>query len=218
MRKSIQTDIGVFHYNELELFLGRKKLNLQVSKENLILFNLIVRNTDIRYGLFFGTLLGAIRDEGLIPHDEDIDVYVLEEDKQKFLTLLPVFKSHGLDLVRVEEGYVSLMRKNDYIDIYFFKKKKKYFGKNQRQCGKKYLVDEEHFINTKYLNLFGQLFPVPNQPEKLLKKIYGMNWQTPIEGHHAKGNTLIYKAHSVLVKLGLSQEIINIVKNIIKKV
>ena len=58
---------------------NRKKLWL-VSLDLLSELDRVCRKYELRYFLFFGSLLGAIRHKGFIPWDDDIDIAMPRND------------------------------------------------------------------------------------------------------------------------------------------
>jgi len=56
---------------------------------------------DIPYFIVGGTLLGAVRHQGVIPHDDDGDICIFRKDVPKLRKLVKYFDMHGYNL---EEG------------------------------------------------------------------------------------------------------------------
>lgn len=66
----------------------------------------ICKEHNLRYFLAYGTLLGAMRHNGFIPWDDDVDVGMPEEDYERFRKLAPSFLPENviLDDPRVIKG------------------------------------------------------------------------------------------------------------------
>jgi len=175
MKKEIITENGTYRYEEVELFLGRKVLDPEISKKNLHDFKKVMDANGVKYGLWFGTLLGAIREGGFISYDEDIDIYMLEEDRKKMFNALFDFEKLGFKVARYRQkpGLLSLIRNNDYIDTYFYKKilNKRIMGDNS--------IDAKYLEHSENINFLGEKFPVPVNSKQVLKILYGANWQIP---------------------------------------
>ena len=57
---------------------------LSVAKQ----FDAICKRLNLRYWLMYGTLLGAVRHQGFIPWDDDVDVMMPRPDYEKLIDYL----------------------------------------------------------------------------------------------------------------------------------
>ena len=204
MRK-LFTSQGVYKYNPVDLYYGRKIIDRKISKNNLLDFKKILDSKEIYFGIIFGTLLGAIRENNFIIHDEDVDVFILEEDKHKFMSLLFDLRENGFEVARYQKKVISIIRKDNYIDIYFFKKK--FFGK--RICGG-YILDDNTLSNPSQIIFFDKIFNTPKDPILFLEKFYGKSWKTPKKNAHATNFSIKLKK---ILKFLIPDLIIKYLKN-----
>ena len=73
-----------------------------IELEVMDYFDKICKKYGIKYYLFWGTLLGAIRHKGFIPWDDDIDVAMLPSDYIKFLEVMKNEKSDKYYLQNID--------------------------------------------------------------------------------------------------------------------
>lgn len=172
----IKTGVGVYHYTIKPLYLGRKKIDKNRAKKNLLDFNSLAKKHKLKFGLAYGTLLGAVREHDFIEHDEDIDLYILAEDKHVLMNMLFDLRKNGFEVARYDRrGLISIIRNDEYIDFYIFHK----FRKGIRCCCGECIL-EKFLENTMELEFQSEKFLVPNDYLEYLKFQYGPNWRIPI--------------------------------------
>lgn len=184
MKQIIQTSAGTYSYAFRPIFAGIKPIDKVIAKENLFLLKDICDEAGLKFLLFYGTLLGAIREHDFITHDEDIDLVMRKEDRPLLLPLLFKLRELGFEVAREDErGILSIIRKGEYIDIYWYETyqpdpRLKYCSRNI--CKKEY-IDELAEID-----FLGRQFYVPRDYIDFLVYYYGTNWQTPVKQFNFK--------------------------------
>ena len=113
-----------------EMLKKQKKVLLELLKE----FDRICKQYNISYIVFCGTAIGAVRHQGFIPWDDDLDVAMLREDYERFLKIAPSELSEQYYLqAEFSEHWpmnFSKLRKNNttYLEKYHPKDKKSHQG------------------------------------------------------------------------------------------
>ena len=80
----------------------------------------VLEKHKITYFIYWGTLLGSLRHNGLIPWDTDADIYIIENDKDKVLDLKEEFNAKYY-MANVNENFMRVCySKNNvtHLDIY----------------------------------------------------------------------------------------------------
>ena len=78
----------------------------------------VCKKNQIKYYAFAGTLLGAVRHQGFIPWDDDIDLLMMRQDYERFLLCCEkeLSDNYSLQTTLNENGYYKYqarIRKND---------------------------------------------------------------------------------------------------------
>jgi len=189
MIKEIHTRNGIVSFEEKD-FSEPKPIDIAKATNNLLEVKKILDSNNTRFGLIFGTLLGAVRENNFIKYDEDVDLFVLEEDKEKLFNCIHDFLNIGFQVCRYDKKLLSIIRDDEYIDFYFFKKALFFY----RTCipgttyRKRYLEETRDYI------FLDNVFQVPKNTKKFLKVLYGPEWRIPKKNVPAE-------AHSPYVKI-----------------
>ncbi len=169
----IKRENGEFMFNEIPLYYGRKLIDIENAKKNLLDFKLLMHDKGVSFGLIYGTLLGAVREKGFIEYDEDVDVFILDEYRADTLNLLEEFDAIGFKVARYQGDLLSLIREDDYIDVYFFKK-----SFLSRKCNGDSLPNK-FFNGYDTIDLYGQKYKAPKNVNEFLVYAYGVDWNVP---------------------------------------
>ena len=113
-------------------------------------FDKVCRKYDIPYTLFAGTALGAVRHEGFIPWDDDLDVAMLREDYQRFLKIAPK---------ELSAQYYLQAEFSEHWPMYFSK-----LRKNGTACLEKYHPKDSRIHQGIYIDIF----PLDNASDNAL--------------------------------------------------
>ena len=138
--------------------LDDRKILQHAEKELVIVFADFCQQHDLQYFIMGGTLLGAVRHQGFIPWDDDIDIGMPRPDYEKFQELLAE-------------------RENKLADFPFrtFKNSDttEYVARLENPHTK--IVDRSAVV-AEQRNSWMDIFPLDGMPKsKLLRKIHGLN-------------------------------------------
>ncbi len=137
--------------------------------------------------LAYGTLLGAVRQGGLISHDSDADLGYVSHHSEPVDAIIESFR---IQRMLIEQGYTvtrysGIAFRVTVLEADGTRRGLDVFG-GLINDGHLYLMGEvgapfepEWIWPLSEATLEGRSFPVPARPEKLLEAMYGVSWQVP---------------------------------------
>ena len=124
-----------------------QKLNLQ----NLLDVSKILQN--VEHFIFYGTLLGLIREQKIIRGDDDVDIMVNLKHKNKILKKMKINKSFKINKKVSNKYFTQFIKKKDnlisFVDFYFFTKNSK----------DNYIIDRHNWLSLVHDSKFALHFP-----------------------------------------------------------
>lgn len=187
-----------------------EEISLEGARKDLEEIQAVFDKFGVRLFLTYGALLGIYREKNFIPHDDDIDLCIIDEidyeTRKKIGHLLqdigygpqPIgFNVFGR-LEPAENGYngdgesgIIVCQKRIRTTLFFFKKEECPVHGVDYTCFPKYgsgrlIFTPAHFFDKPDTIKFkGKKYLTPSPIKDYLEFMYGKDWKKPIKGKHA---------------------------------
>lgn len=150
------------------------------NKDNLIEITSLIKNLD--YFLFFGTLLGDVRENSVIKDDDDIDFLINLKDLN---TLENILSANGFNVSVKEKFFISFHNTNiieaHTIDFYAYYLNgenvvipKSFYGNSFFKLKRHYLILNKNLFFPTLENTNGS--KIPNKSKNIVPILYGKKW------------------------------------------
>jgi phosphorylcholine metabolism protein LicD len=154
----------------------------------------------IQYMVTCGTLLGVVREGKIIPHDDDIDIDVYQDQIDKVVSVLSEicaenpkyhyypFSLFGYKFVNMESHQID-QDNGAQIDIFIRNRDNEnivyYQHKNASILWPKEAVVKKSFVFPLKRAKFGKIsVSIPSNPDAILRQFYGNNYMIPVVYNH----------------------------------
>lgn len=95
--------------------------NIWSEKDRKIMYNLVkdvtfcLESQRVRHFAVFGTLLGVMRHNDVIPHDDDVDIAYFESDKENLQKALKQMQQFDIDYTKPRENLIG----GEYLRVFY---------------------------------------------------------------------------------------------------
>jgi len=162
-------------------------LNIERGIEQLLAAKAVYDRLGITFWLSGGTLLGAIREGGLMKWDSDIDLTIMADDysedlvkeMEKSFVVTPIHYGLGRTTV-FDLNHKPRPRINNFLAFHVPKQKLFVRVFPPFSSSLVHVIPEKYFLDERYVEMLGTKFRVYSEAETVLASQYG-DWKTRVE-------------------------------------
>jgi hypothetical protein len=200
--------------------MAEKAVSRITNEDNLRFFSDLL--VGIEHFVFFGTLLGLVRDNKIIEWDDDVDIYVNSNERDSLINVLrkaginlaldefPNTTPYILQVQRVVDGEVGL------VDFYFYDADKdpdniwenwNFAGRYKKPNTALKIPKDDIFPITRK-SFEGIEVSIPSKAAELCVFLYGKNWNKPLAKGSEYKTKIVNNVPRVFVgKIGKAQRL-----------
>jgi phosphorylcholine metabolism protein LicD len=164
-----------------------RPINQEQLFKNLCEVSEALTRHGIKHWLSHGTMLGAYRDQELIPWDDDVDLGLDYSQRHLISPFEEEMREKGYFVPRDgQEGMphydTVLIRDGEKIECWWFKKKGDWYIYDEPRCGNALKHSAKYYDELQDFKFKGIPFKIPNHIEEYLIMMYSEDWNKPQKG------------------------------------
>lgn len=173
----IKTTMGLLPYKQRCFNINEAHLDDEVMTSCFRILYTHFNKLGINWGPAFSSLIGIVRNDGYLSWANNLCIYILKEDEERFKDELWAIVADGFEVIRYERRGLYYLRKDkQYIKIFILRK----IASNVRHTGGSDFIFEQYLHDTTKWEFRGMMLNVPSELDEYLTFQYG-NWVVPIQ-------------------------------------
>lgn len=164
-----------------------RPINCEQLFNNLCEVSECLTKHGLKHWLSHGTILGAYRDNALIPWDDDVDLGLDYSQRHLMKPVEDEMRERGYfvpeDGVEGMPHYDTVfIRDGEKIECWWFEKFGDHYIYDKPRCGNTLKHDAKYYDELKEFKFRGRYFRIPNHIEDYLVMMYSADWMFPQKG------------------------------------